>query len=180
MCYAPSVQWGKPSWFQSEVHSHWSTSSRMAFWDMCLVSSLPRHWAGIVSFRVSRRALELERERQLGGLGRDRGKWRAGRATNVDRHLPLLLRALYKDILLCTLYNNLLQRCCCGQCTTISTRSAKIYSTVKDRPMHVEESSSWTKPHGELELSHDWRLKTTWTKTNLIDIVCGELEQRPG
>ena len=64
MCYAPSVQWGKPSWFQSEVHSHWSTSSRMAFWDMCLVSSLPRHWAGIVSFRVSRRALELERERQ--------------------------------------------------------------------------------------------------------------------
>ena len=165
MCYAPSVQWGKPSWFQSEVHSHWSTSSRMAFWDMCLVSSLPRHWAGIVSFRVSRRALgELERERDswAAWVATEESGAQAGQQTSTDICRGCYVRCTkISCYVYCTTISSYVQRCCYGQCSIVQ-RSAldlicqcKIYSTVKDRPMHVRESSSWTKPHGELKPSQE-------------------------
>ena len=157
----PQPSGEKPSWFQSEIRSHWSTTSSMSFWDMCLVSSLPRHWAGIVSFRVSSRALELERERDsTAGLGRDRGKWRAGQQTSTDICRGCYVRCTkISCYVYCTTISSYVQRCCYRQCTIVQ-RSAldlicqcKIYSTVKDRPMHVRESSSWTKPHGELKPS---------------------------
>ena len=144
----PQPSGEKPSWFQSEIRSHWSTTSSRSFWDMCLVSSLPRHWAGIVSFRVSRRALELERERQHSRPG-SRPRKVARRQGNkrrptsaavvtcvVQRYLATynVQQSLitYNDVVTDNVQRSALDLIC--QC--------KIYSTVKDRPMHVEESSS--------------------------------------